>query len=440
MGEKPTGWRGRLVHHLRDPVYANGYALVMNAGVGAGLGFVFWMVAARLFAPEDLGWGAAVISAATLAALVGKAGFDAALIRYVPHVHARYARKLVLFGVAAAVLLTGLVCAAILALAGGGGVASLSPLRTPVAAAGFLLLAAGTSAAWILDSYYIAEQDARVTLLRNVAFHGVKLVVPFGVAVGLAAYAVPIAWAIGLAASLVVALAFLPRRLARHAQVGTQRPSRSDVVVYSGKNYVLNLAEFLPGLLLPILVLETLGAEANAGFFLAWTVANVAFLASKAVAQSAFAALVRDGSPAPAVRKGVLLSAIVLAPATLVLVAGAPLILGLFGPSYGGQSAHLLRLLAFSVPAVVVTNLYLAYLKARHASWELTLLPAITLVTLLVALPFALALAGVAGVGLVWLTVQWLAGLYAGARLLAALRRTPHGEPGTALRRRAHQG
>lgn len=429
----------RLRAHLRDPVYANGYALVLNAGVGAALGFVFWIVAARLFSREDLGWGAGVISAATLAALIGKAGFDAALIRFVPHVHARYARKIVLYAVAGTVLLTGLVCAAILVLAG-SGVPSLAPLRTPLAATGFLLLAAGTSAAWILDAFYIAEQDARVTLLRNLAFHGVKLLAPFAVVAALASFAVPLAWSVGLAASLVVAVALLPRRLRRHTQQGTARPSRREVAAYSAKNYVLNLSEFLPGLVMPIIVLEMLGAEANAGFFLAWTIANVMFLAAKAISQSAFAALVRDASPVPALRKGALLSALVLVPGVIALLLGAPLMFRLFGPEYGGTSVDLLRVLALSAPAIVTLNLYLAYLKARRAGWELTLLPAAMLVTLMVLLPAALAVAGVMGVGYVWLAVQAAAGAYALARLLAALRRNPHERTGTALRRRAHQG
>lgn len=429
-------WR-RLVSHSRDPVYGNGVALMLNAASGAALGFLFWMLAARLFAAEDLGFGIAVVSAATLAALIGKAGFDAALIRFLPHVHARYARKLLASALAATAVLTMLVCAAILVLAA-EGVESLAPLRTPMAATGFVLLATATSAAWILDAFYVAEQQARITLLRNVAFNGVKLVAPFAIAATLAPYAVPIAWAVGLAASLVVSAGLLPRFLARKGETGRERPTRGDVFAYSGKNYVLNLSEFLPGLLLPILVLEALGAQANAVFFLTWTMATVAFLASKAIAQSAFAALVRDGAPGPAVRKGALLSTLALGPAALVLLLGAPFLLRLFGAHYV-DGAALLRLLALSIPAIAASNLYLAFLKARRAGWELTILPATTLAALLLALPLALAAAGIVGVGIAWLAVQTAAGLYAAARLAAALRRDTHGL-GTALRRRAHQG
>jgi O-antigen/teichoic acid export membrane protein len=73
-----------IAARARDPLYANGLALVANSALSAALGFVFWVVAARRFNADALGIGAAVVSAATLAALLGKAGFDAAVIRYAP--------------------------------------------------------------------------------------------------------------------------------------------------------------------------------------------------------------------------------------------------------------------------------------------------------------------------------------------------------------------
>lgn len=424
-----------LRRHARDPQHANGAALVANAGLSAALGFVFWMVAARRFNADALGVGAAVVSAATLAALLGKAGFDAVVIRYAPSSDAGGVRRILLRAVAAAVGLTALVALAILGLSV-KGVPALDALRHPAYAAGFVLLAVGTSAAWILDAFFISEQRADGVLLRNVAFNLVKIGVPLAIALEWAGRAVPLAWGLGLVASLVVALALLPRQLARHRADGAA-PARG-AIGYAMRNYALNLSEFLPGLVLPILVLQSLGAEENARFFLAWTLATVAFLASKAIAQSAFAALVRNGDARAAVGKGIALSLLVLGPAALALYVGAPLFLGLFGDHYA-SAASLLRLLALSIPAIVAFNLYLSYLKARDDGWELTLLPVASLAALLAALPIALLWRGIDGVGIAWLAVQALLGVYAAARLSAKLRRTDHATR-TGLRRHPHQG
>ncbi|HET6403046.1 MAG TPA: hypothetical protein VFH78_00235 [Candidatus Thermoplasmatota archaeon] len=430
------GALANLRSHVRDPLYLNGVALVANAGLSAALGFLFWMVAARRFNADALGIGAAVVSAATLAALIGKAGFDAAVIRYAPSASARGVRRILLRASLATVTLTGLVAATVLVLAT-LGVPALEALKTPTYAAGFLLLAVGTSLAWILDAFFIAEQRADGVLLRNLAFNGVKLLVPLVIVFSWGGRAVPLAWGVGLAASLVVAFAILPRRLAAHRPTGA-KPERA-AFGYSMRNYALNLSEFLPGLVLPLLVLQAAGAEENARFYLAWTVATVAFLASKAIAQSAFAALVRDGDARAALVKGLTLSCLLLAPLALVMYAGAPFLLALFGQHYV-DSAPLLRLLAMSIPFVIVLNLYLAYLKAKDEGWELTALPLANLAALMLLMPLALAWGGSWGVGLAWLVVQTLAGLYAAARLAAKLRRNLHGTPRIGLRRHPHEG
>jgi len=317
------------------------------------------------------------------------------------------------------------------------GVPALAALKSPAFAAGFLLLAMGTGVAWILDAFFISEQRADGVLLRNVAFNLVKLAVPLFIVYEWGGRAVPLAWGVGLAASLAVALAILPRRLSAHQPTGTAPPR--GAFGYAMRNYALNLSEFLPGLVLPIIVLDALGAEENARFFLAWTVATVAFLASKAIAQSAFAALVRDADAKAALAKGLTLSTLLLAPPALVMYVAAPHLLGLFGAHYVA-AAGLLRLLALSVPAIIVFNLYLAYLKARDGGWELTLLPLVSLVLLLGSLPLAVARGGIEGAGIAWLVVQMALGLYAAARLAAKLRRNLHGTPRTRLRRHPHEG
>ena len=434
----PRRLAAALASHLRDPLYLNGYALVANAGVGALLGFLFWFVAARSFPAEALGVGAAVVSAATLAALIGKAGFDAAIIRYAPSASPRGFRRLLAWSLVATVLFTAL-CGAVILLLAVKGIAALAPLASPWMAAGFLLLAAGTAGAWILDACFIAEQRALLVLARSTAFNVVKLAAPFLLVGVVAARVVPLAWGLGLAASVGVALAFLPRLLRRHEPVSREPLARREVGVYAARNFALNLSEFLPGLLLPILVLGALGPAANARFFLAWTVASVAFLASKAIAQSSFAALSRGGDPRGALRKAFLLSGLILGPFALVLLLAAAPLLRLFGPGYA-ESALLLKLLALSIPGMVVSSVFLSYLKARSKGWELVLLPAAGLAALLALLPFALSRLGVEGVGALWLLVQSAMGLYSAVRLTAALRRYQHENARPALRHRAHEG
>src|SRR5688500_13599833 len=105
-----------LRKHLADPLCGNGVALVLNAGISSALGFLFWMVAAHRFHADALGVGAAVVSASTLAALVGKAGFDAAIVRYAPPASHAGLRRLLLRAGLATLALTGAVALGVLAI------------------------------------------------------------------------------------------------------------------------------------------------------------------------------------------------------------------------------------------------------------------------------------------------------------------------------------
>ena len=57
---------GQLVHrftgHLRLPIYRNGYALLFSGVISAGLGLIYWLLAARFYPPELVGLNSALIA------------------------------------------------------------------------------------------------------------------------------------------------------------------------------------------------------------------------------------------------------------------------------------------------------------------------------------------------------------------------------------------
>ena len=52
--------------------------------MSAGCGFFFWIVAARLYALEQVGLATALISSLALVALFSTLGFDSSIIRFLP--------------------------------------------------------------------------------------------------------------------------------------------------------------------------------------------------------------------------------------------------------------------------------------------------------------------------------------------------------------------
>ncbi|MEA2503229.1 MAG: hypothetical protein QOG36_272, partial [Actinomycetota bacterium] len=75
----------RLREDWRDPLLRNGYALIINVGATSVLGLLYWVLAARLYSPAEVGVGNAAISLMQLlAGIGGQLTFAAALARFIP--------------------------------------------------------------------------------------------------------------------------------------------------------------------------------------------------------------------------------------------------------------------------------------------------------------------------------------------------------------------
>src|SRR5439155_10567314 len=75
---------GRLAAHVRTPVYREGYALVLSAGLAAALGFLYWIIAARTYKADVVGLNSAAISTMMLASGVAQLNLVGGLLRFVP--------------------------------------------------------------------------------------------------------------------------------------------------------------------------------------------------------------------------------------------------------------------------------------------------------------------------------------------------------------------
>ena len=411
--------------HWRDPLYRNSYFLMLNSASAAGFGFLFWMVVARLYDRDTVGWGVGVVSAMTLAALLGKFGVDAALIRYVPPSGERQRRKLLLGSLALSTGFTLALATTFLYLFP-RLLPALAPVRhSPLYALLFCAFAASMSASWVMDGYFIAERRASLSFLRNLIMNGLKLGVPFLGVVAASRFGIPFAWGVGIAASLVVAFAVTPGLWRRARPENGPLIGRRAFMAYAGVNYVVNVSEWLPSLMLPLIVIATLGTEANATFYMAWTLASLAFFLTKAISQSTFAEMSHEPETlAKHLRKGAVHAVMVVVPFLIGGFLFGDWVLSMFGPEYREQGYPVLVVLLSSSFFVAVTNLYLTLLKALDARWELILLPATLLSLSLVGAEILLEPFGLLGLAAAWFAANLVIAAYALLRIPGHLRRS----------------
>lgn len=398
-------------------ILINSGSIVGTTAVTSGLGFVYWWLAARLYPPEAVGLASAAVSAMLLLGALGVLGLGTLLIGELPRYPDRHKP----------LILTALVVAGLVGIGLGLVFAGLAPAISsdlrPLAgsAANLGLFALGvclTAVGIAFDHAAIGLLRGGLQLWRNGLHSAVKIALLLAAAIwlasrsGLAVYA---AWVLGALVSLA-ALAFYIEWKGDLA--GTYR-LEFGLVRRLGPaalwHHALNLALQAPALVLPLIVTALLSARMNAYFYMAWMVANFAFVGPVALTTVLYAVGSADPEQlAEKMRLTIKLSFLIglLACGTLLISAG--LILALFGPAYAQAAAWSLRLLGLGVFPLIVKVHYVALSRVsgripRAAMW------------MGVAALFEIGLAayGASLGGLTGLSVGWLVAVSIEALFLA---------------------
>ncbi len=393
----------RFLGGWRHPVHRDGVALVSSSALSSLVGLVYWVVAARLFPPAEVGIGSALVSTLMLLGSVGHLNLGVALLRFVPvaggRVRALVAGCYLVGAAAAATVGAGFALGAgrwapdLLAAVGQGGLVA------------FLAVAASVWAVFVMQDYVLTALGRAVRVpVVNLAFAVAKLVLlgaaaAFAVRIGIAlSWLVATVLMVGVVGVMVFRL--LPAR-----SPGT-RVTPGEVARFVRADYAGELCWTAVVFGLPVVVLTRLGPEAAATFGIAWTIAYALFLVPHGMGQAVVAHLAADPGGLVAARRGMVLRAYtLLVPAVLVLAFVARPLLAVFGSHYAATGVAVLVLAALAaLPDVVVRAAVAAARVQRRAA-------------VLVGLPAALAASVLGGT---WLLTPRLGLVGVGVALLGA--------------------
>lgn len=440
---------GFLDRARSDSLVRNSLYLMASTVVTAGLGYVFWAVAARAFTRQEVGIGSAVISLCGMVALLTYLGPSAMLIERLPASERSSAWTAVLLRVC---LATAMVTAA-------ATVGAIPALMTSPDYSMFfnsewpIMVAVVGGVAWtlvnLLGAAFIAARRADRFLTIQTLISAAKVVfVLLFAAVGTGAAGLLAAWVasavlgVGLGAGWLIPRMGLGRRpgyrsrrrraVTAGTRLGPRRPARHrrPLVLPSAASarhmlgqHLTSVGGAMTPLVLPVLVVLRLGATLNAYFYITWMVGGVFFMVSPSVSCALFAEGVRAQSDLRSVViKALRVIALLLAPAMVVMIAGGRLILGLFGTSYAAAGYGLLILLAISALPDAVSNVAVSIFRVTQ---RLRYSAVINLGILVVTLASSWVLMpslGIAGVGVAWLGAQTLGAI---ASLPAYMRIPP---------------
>ena len=167
------------------------------------------------------------------------------------------------------------------------------------------------------------------------------------------------------------------------------------------------------------MVVNVLGAEQNAYFYIGWMMAGLLFAIPRAVSQSLFA----EGSHfedklKENVTKSLKVTYLLLVPAVIVLILAGKWVLLAFGQSYSANALHLLWVLSVSSLPLAINSIYFTILRVTGRIKELVAIWGfIVLATLLVSY-LIMPVTGIIGIGYAWLGAHAVVAIYVLARRL----------------------
>lgn len=392
------------------------------------LGFLAWLVAARLFSPADVGLASGTVAAMMLCVQLAMVGIGSAVIALYP----RYARHPGGFLDSAFITVTVasvVVSLAFLALAR-GIFSELDLIATvPVLALAFVAMTVFGAVNVLLDNVSVAQRRGGQVLGRNIAFGIVTVAVPLAFASlvgGRGAWLILGAWAVAGLTACTIGAAQLRRTVdAYRPRLRVDGPLVRGLVRTGLPNWLLTLTERGPALVMPVLVTELISPATNAFWYAAWMMAWVVMIIPVSVGQTLFAEAAREPArSAQATRHGLATSLGLGLAAALAMIVLARVALGLLGPAYAEAGDNALRILVITVVPFSVTQAYYAVCRARGRLREAIVVGSVSGLVAVVATISAGLGGGLAEMALAWLLVQSGAGAWAAVRLVA-LNRAP---------------
>ncbi|MEZ5336054.1 MAG: oligosaccharide flippase family protein [Methanolobus sp.] len=172
---------------------------------------------------------------------------------------------------------------------------------------------------------------------------------------------------------------------------------------FSAGNYISGLFMTGPALLMPVLILNILGAEEAAYYYIAFAVVALLLKIPSSVSLSLFV----EGSHGEELKKNVEKSLSyafgILIPAAVLLYIFSEQALGLMGPIYAAEGSGLLRLMIVASLFTGVNSIYFAIKRIQKEIKELVIVSGIIGLTVLVSSYLFLNLLGLEGAGYGWI-------------------------------------
>lgn len=392
MAATLPGSFSKIRQHLREPLIRNSFFIMASSFVAAGFGFFFWMIAARLYSQAEVGIATALMSSMGLLILISRLGLDQSVIRFFPDYDKNRVLGTAIIVPTAAALGAGLIFIS--------AVDVIAPELVIVRTVAPLYLAflGAYSVTWILEGAFNAIRKSEYYFVLNLLY-GSRILFLFPL-ISLGAMGIFSSFGFSFVLGLILALALLSRCSIRPA-AGVDGTFIREAWQFSAGAYIAGILMAAPNMIIPIMVLNVLGAESTASYYITYAIVSVLFMIPYAFTTSLFV----EGSHGGEMKKNVLRTLAsmftLLIPAIIGLSLFGEQILNLIGRDYI-EGMALLRVLALSAIFVSICQTFISIAKVRNDIRSLIMISGFVSVALLGLGYTLMHRFGLIGMGYAW--------------------------------------
>jgi O-antigen/teichoic acid export membrane protein len=422
---QPAGLVRVARERLADSMVRNsGYLMAATASTSL-LGYVFWIVAARLYPTATIGEAGSGVSAMAFASLLGAVGGSSAIIGELPGKRrpdewsVTVTTMLVFTSVTSVVAGLGTV----LVLAHAGDSAFL--YRRGVWIAAFVVGVVATTASQLLENIWVAERQAGWFFGASTFFAAAKLaMVAIPVFVVFGATGILSAWSAVLAVTVAGCMLVLTRLYHYRPRIASFRQQIWSMRHTLTGNYLITVGDQVPMYLIPVVVALVVSPYAAGWFYAAYKIGGFYAVFASGVGSATFA----EGSHHPDRALSMTISGMKLILPFTVLgmvatIGGGRLVLSAFGTGYAAHAYTLLVLLSIAAIPDAVVNIYRSLLRVERRYATASAITWGIAGSRLVLTFLCVQRFGIQGAGWAWLATQTGGAIYCAMDL--ARHRTP---------------
>jgi len=364
-GSRRIPWASRLLK--------NAFALMISS-IGSGvLGVAFWGVAAHLSPAATVGRTSAEITAMVLLATLAQLSFGTIFERFLPVAGAETRGFVV-----RAYVMCVIFAFALTSIYAFSGLAHSYLPTAFVWRALFIVAVVLWTIFALQDSVLIGLRAAKWVPVENILFGAMKLALLPLLVMASHKQGIFLASVSPVILTLIAVNWYIfARRIPEHVLIKSTSeglPRAKELIFLAGAQYATLLFNVLTPAIVTLIVIQRLGAVANAHYYVPALISGNLSIFLFSVYKSF---VVEAASEPHALRHHTnttigAMSA-VLVPSVLIGVIFAPLILRIFGASYAAHSTTLLRMLLLSLPMSAVSIFYSAFAWLDRRVWWMAL-------------------------------------------------------------------